>query len=214
MAGISQIFARVRLAIRRTRLGVLLMGCAYAIGLIVGMVSVHMGHQPTLAFRDRIVSKAQASSPILHYSSEGRPIVAAGLDCVGNLMGATATASAGWWAPAPFPVAIYRGWIGGIVSVDSKHRSRFRATEGGLYYALVVTLQLIAFILAGGAGVNLGLAPVPGQGPNIEALVYWAFPLRPCEMPPTCTYSLFQSLRSLPRWSFCGMSKTRRNAFP
>jgi len=158
MAGISQIFARVRLAIRRTRLGVLLMGCAYAIGLIVGIVSVHMGHQPTLAFRDRIVSKAQASSPILHYSSEGHPIVAAGLDCVGNLMGATATAAAGWWAPAPFPVAIYRGWIGGIVSVDSKHRSRFRATEGGLYYALVVTLQLIAYILAGGAGVNLGLA--------------------------------------------------------
>jgi hypothetical protein len=98
MAGISQISARVRLAIRRTRLGVLLMGCAYAIGLIVGIVSVHRGHQPTLALRDRIVSKTQASSPILHYSSEGHPIVAAGLDCVGNLMGATATAAAGWWA--------------------------------------------------------------------------------------------------------------------
>jgi hypothetical protein len=134
------------------------MGCAYAIGLIVGIVSVQMGHQPTLAFRDQIVSEAQASSPIPRYSREGHPIVAAGLDCVGNLVGATATAAAGWWAPAPLPVAIYRGWISGIVSVDSKHRSRFRETEGGLHYALVVILQLIAYILAGGAGVNLGLA--------------------------------------------------------
>jgi len=158
MAGMSQIFARVGLAIRRTRFGILLMGCAYATGLIVGIVSAHMGHRPTLAFRDRIVSDAQASSPILRHSREGHPIVAAGLDFVGNLVGATATAAAGWWAPAPLPVAIYRGWIGGIVSVDSKRRSRFRATEGGLYYALVVTLQLIAYILAGGAGVNLGLA--------------------------------------------------------
>jgi len=51
------------------------------------VASVHMEHQPTLALRDRIVSKAQASSPILHYSREGHPIVAAHLDCVGNLMG-------------------------------------------------------------------------------------------------------------------------------
>jgi hypothetical protein len=43
MAGISQITGRVRLAIRRTRLGVLWMGCAYATGLIVGLLSVHPG---------------------------------------------------------------------------------------------------------------------------------------------------------------------------
>ena len=51
--------------------------------------------------------------------------------------------------------------------MDSNHRSRFRAIEGGLYYALVVTLQLIAYTLAGGAGVNLGLArtrPRPEYG--------------------------------------------------
>ena len=54
-------------------------------------------------------------------------------------------------------------WIGGIVSVDSKHLSRFRATEGGLYNALVVTLQLIAYILAGGAGGKLGTGSYPAQ---------------------------------------------------
>jgi hypothetical protein len=154
----SQIFAHVQRAIHRARLGVLLMGCAYAIGLIVGMVSVHLGHQRSLAFRDRIVSKAQASSSILRYSSEGHPIAAAALDFGGNLLGATLTAGAGWYAPAPFPLAIYRGWIGGIVSVDRNHRSRFRTMEGGFYYGLVVALQLVGYTLSGGAGVNLGIA--------------------------------------------------------
>lgn len=158
MVRTSQIFVRVQGAIHRARLGLLLMACAYAIGLIVGLVSVHMGHQWSLAFRDRIVSKAQASSPILRFSSEGHPIAAAALDFGGNLLGATLTAGAGWYAPAPFPLAIYRGWIGGIVSVDGNHRSRFRTMEGGFYYGLVVTLQLVGYILIGGAGVNLGLA--------------------------------------------------------
>jgi hypothetical protein len=158
MMGISQVVARVQLAVYRARLGVLLTGCAYAIGLSVGMVSVHMGHRPSLAYRDRIVSQAQASSPILRYLSEGHPISAAALDFGGNLLGATLTAAAGWYAPAPFPLAIYRGWIGGVVSVDSKHGSRFRTMKGGFYYGLVLALQLAGYILLGGAGVNMGFA--------------------------------------------------------
>lgn len=158
MVKTSQILARVQRAIHRARLGVLLMGCAYAIGLIVGMVSVHIGHPWSLAFRDRIVSKAQTSSSILRYLNGGHPITAAALDFGGNLLGATLTAAAGWYAPAPFPLAIYRGWIGGIVSVDGNHRSRFRTMKGGFYYGLVVSLQLLGYTLSGGAGVNLGLA--------------------------------------------------------
>jgi len=158
MVGPTQIFARVQLAIKRARLGLLLIGCAYVTGLMVGIVSVHTGHQRSLAFRDRIVSKAQSSSPILRYADKGHPIVAAALDFGGNLLGATLTAGAGWYAPAPFPLAIYRGWIGGIVSVDGHHRSRFRTMDSGLCYGLVVVLQLVGYTLSGGAGVNLGIA--------------------------------------------------------
>jgi hypothetical protein len=158
MVGVSTIFSRVLHAVHRARLAVFLMSCAYAIGLIVGLVAVHTGHQWTLTVRDRIVSKAQASSPILRHYKEGQRMAAGALDCADNLIGATATAAAGWWAPAPFPIAIYRGWVGGIVSVDNKHRSRFRSRQSGLYYVLVLTLQLVAYTLAGGAGVNLGLA--------------------------------------------------------
>jgi len=158
MVGPTQIFARVQLAIKRARLGLLLIGCAYVTGLMVGIVSVHTGHQRSLAFRDRIVSKAQSSSPILRYADKGHPIVAAALDFGGNLLGATLTAGAGWYAPAPFPLAIYRGWIGGIVSVDGHHQSRFRTMDSGLCYGLVVVLQLVGYTLSGGAGVNLGIA--------------------------------------------------------
>jgi hypothetical protein len=135
-----------------------MMGCAYAIGLIIGLVSVHLGHPWTLSYRDRIVSNANASSPILRYLNEGHPVAAAALDFGGNLLGATLTAASGWYAPAPFPLAVYRGWIGGIVSVNSHHQSRFRTTAGGLYYGLVVAIQLAGYILCGGAGVNMGLA--------------------------------------------------------
>lgn len=73
------------------------------------------------------------------------------------MAGATATAAAGWYAPAPFPLAVYRGWIGGIVSVDDKHQSRLRGWSG-VYYFLVAGLQLAGYILSGGAGVSIGLA--------------------------------------------------------
>ncbi len=149
---------RVRLAMRRTRFALLLMASANILGLLIGAAAVHAGHGWTLGFRDRLVGKARASSPILQRYRQGRLVAAAALDCAGNVMAATATAAAGWWPPGSLAIAVYRGWIGGIVSVDGHHRSRFRADESGLYYVVVVSLQLLAYTLAGGAGLNVGLA--------------------------------------------------------
>jgi uncharacterized membrane protein SpoIIM required for sporulation len=160
MAGKSQTSGRLRLAFRRARPAIVWMACAYLGGALFGVIAVHSGHQVSLAYRDRIVSRAQTSSTILREADQGRPVAAAALDFAGNLFAATATAAAGWWAPAPFPIAVYRGWIGGIVSVDAQHHSRITATHGGIYYCLVAGLQLLGYILAGGAGVNLGLARV------------------------------------------------------
>jgi hypothetical protein len=58
----------------------------------------------------------------------------------------------------PFPLAAFRGWLGGIVSVDGNHVSRLRDGREGLYYVSVMLLQLIPYTLAGGTGVRLGLA--------------------------------------------------------
>ena len=64
----------------------------------------------------------------------------------------------------PFPVAAHRGWIGGLVSVDGAHASRFGSWREGSYFAAVVFLQLVPYILAGGAGVRLGLANLMPKG--------------------------------------------------
>ena len=58
----------------------------------------------------------------------------------------------------PYPFMAYRGWIGGIVSIDSLHMSRLAVPKEAAYYSITLTLQLIPSILAGGAGVNIGLA--------------------------------------------------------
>ena len=51
--------------------------------------------------------------------------------------------------------------------MDRNHRSRFRTWKVGVYYGLVVALQLVGYTLTGGAGVTLGLARTrPGCGYN------------------------------------------------
>ncbi len=154
-AGIA---GRIALALRRACFGILAMGLTYAIGWATGFVMVRAGNRFALNSRDRIVSNAQKSSPILKQLEQGRRVRAAALDAAGNLMGASATALAGYWAPGPFPIALYRGWIGGIVSVDQNHQSRLKRFTSGSYYLCVGVLQLLPYSLLSGAGVNLGLA--------------------------------------------------------
>ena len=58
----------------------------------------------------------------------------------------------------PYPFMAYRGWIGGIVSIDGAHVSRLKDLKEAVYYLVTLVLQLIPSILAGGIGVNLGLS--------------------------------------------------------
>lgn len=48
--------------------------------------------------------------------------------------------------------------MGGIVSVDGAHVSRLANPAEATYYLVALLLQLIPYTLAGGAGINLGLA--------------------------------------------------------
>lgn len=134
------------------------MALAQVIGLASGIVMAHSGNQFALNYRDRIIANARASSPILRHLNQGKPLRAAAGDAAGNLLAASATGAAGYWAPAALPIALFRGWIGGIVSVDDRHRSRMRTFRSGSYYVCVIVLQLLPYSLAAGAGVNMGLA--------------------------------------------------------
>jgi hypothetical protein len=86
------------------------------------------------------------------------------LDFGGNSLAALASTLAGYWAPAAYPVVLYRGWIGGIVSVDRKHHSRLKNAGERRYYLITIFLQLLPYVFAGGAGVNLGIARVRPVG--------------------------------------------------
>lgn len=157
-ARVTRVTRRIALALRRARFGILAVATTHAVGLAAGLLMVHAGNQFALNYRDKLISNVRKSSPILKQLDEGQPLAAAALDGAGNLMAASATGAAGYWAPAPFPIVLYRGWIGGIVSVNDKHQSRLRSFVSGSYYVCVGLLQLLPYSLLSGAGVNLGLA--------------------------------------------------------
>lgn len=160
----SSLPSDIQRALCRAKFGILTVGIAYVLALGMGLAMVHAGNSFALAYSDRIVANASASSSILHALDQGHPFAAAALDFGANSLGGLASTLAGYWAPAVYPVAIYRGWIGGIVSVDRRHHSRLKNASGRRYYLITVFLQLVPYILAGGAGVNLGIARVRPVG--------------------------------------------------
>ncbi len=158
-------FREVPNALRRSQLPILWMGLTYALGVITGAAMVHAHSNFALSYRDHLVGRAQTSDPAAVALNTGFPVRAAIIDFAGNLLrGAVPSTMMGLAVVMPFPWAAFRGWIGGIVSVDGEHKSRLRHGREGLYYIGVLILQLIPSSLAGGAGVRLGLAFLSPKG--------------------------------------------------
>ncbi|MGD8814996.1 MAG: stage II sporulation protein M [Anaerolineales bacterium] len=154
---LSRIVKAVGTALIRARVPILTFAATYLVAVLVGAAMVHAGSTFALETRDATVARAQSSS-ILKAYHEGSRFEAALLDFGGNLLSASANTISGLTIVVPYPIAAFRGWIVGIVSVDSHHASRLSDPKDAVYYILTVLLQLIPHSLAGGAGVNLGLA--------------------------------------------------------
>ena len=151
------IFALVARALQRAQIPILAVALIYFVSVSAGMLMVQTGNERALAYRDRIVSGAQASSSITALRQNDR-LRAALLDFGGNLYGAVVTTVAGLGVITSLPIIAYRGWIGGLVSVDGAHASRLANPHEAVYYLVTLLLQLIPYTLSGGAGVNLGWA--------------------------------------------------------
>ena len=122
--------------------------------------------------RDAIVGSAGTSS-IIQADNQGDHLRAALLDFGSNLfLGAVPTSVTGLSVIGPFPIAAYRGWVGGIVSIDGRHRSRLAVAGTAVYYIVTLVLQLGGFILTMAAGVHVGLAAWRAR--NDESLRSWA----------------------------------------
>jgi hypothetical protein len=153
-----EFLSSVAAALRRARQPILWIGLTYLLGVVAGAIMVHARSEFALSKGDQIVGQAVASDPATEALMRGLPVRAALFDFGGNLgRGAIPTTVMGLGLVFPFPVAAYRGWIGGIVAVDREHKSRLRNWREGSYYLGVLLLQLIPYSLAGGAGVRLGL---------------------------------------------------------
>lgn len=159
-------FLTIFVALRRARAPILWIGLTYMLGVVAGAVMVHAHNVSALRYRDGLVGRAYVSDPAALALKRGLPLRAALLDFAGNLgLGAVPSTIMGLAVAPPFPLAAYRGWVGGIVSVDGRHESRLRFGREGIYYIGVLLLQLIPYSLAGGTGIRLGLAVLFPKGP-------------------------------------------------
>jgi hypothetical protein len=145
-------------ALRRARWGILSVGLTYAVTVMVGIAMVHGGNTIALERRDAIVASAQGSATLLAHR-QGEHLRAALMDFMENLSrGAVTDTLTGLAVIGPYPIVAYRGWVGGIVSVDNQHKSRLSNPRSATYYLVTLILQLIPYTLAGGVGVALGVS--------------------------------------------------------
>ena len=154
------LLAAVR-AVSRARTAILTIAVTYALSVVVGAAMVHGGNEFALDYADSLVAKAQATDPSAIALQHDERLKAALFDFGANLFtGAIPNTIEGIAIIMPYPFVAFRGWAGGIVSVgtDSNHTSRLADPGERFYYLLTLVLQLIPYSLAGGAGVNLGLA--------------------------------------------------------
>jgi uncharacterized membrane protein SpoIIM required for sporulation len=146
-------------AVYRARLPILIAAFAYVVSISVGAFMVHEGNSFALNYRDKLVGDAAQHDPAAIANIQGNNIRAALLDFTGNLvMGAIPKTVAGGSIVLSYPLVLYQGWIGGIVSVRGDHTSRLNSPRPAFYYLLTLILQIVPYSLAVGAGVNAGIA--------------------------------------------------------
>jgi hypothetical protein len=118
----------------------------------------HAGNQYAVSSRDNIVGKALKSDKASINYQEGKNFSAALNDFMGNLfLGAVPQTLMGFGIVIPYFFVLKQGWVGGIVSIDSEHKSRFKNFKSTFYYFLVLLLQFIPYSLAIGAGIKCGV---------------------------------------------------------
>jgi hypothetical protein len=119
---------------------------------------VHSGNDFALTCRDKIVGKALATDQASVNYQAGNKFKAALIDFNANLFfGAGIQTLLGAGIVFPYFTTFAQGWIGGIVTVDANHKSRFSNWRSTLYFIIVFLLQTISYSLCISAGVKLGV---------------------------------------------------------
>lgn len=145
--------------ISRARFPILTIGGVYVVSILVGIIMVHSGNPFALNYRDKLVSDAAQRDPAAIANNQGHILRAALFDFAGNLLiGSVPQSIMGMGIIFPYPWVAYQGWVGGIVSVRGDHTSRLNNLHSAVYYLLTLILQITAYSLTVGAGVNVGVS--------------------------------------------------------
>jgi hypothetical protein len=146
-------------ALARAWLPITLVLVVHAGAIVVGAVMVRAGNAFALRTRDALVSRAHREDPASLALAGDHRLEAAAWDFGRNLGLAVIPATVGGLAIViPYGTAAWRGWVGGIVSVDRQRVSRLADPHERTYYLITLLLQVVPYSLAAGAGVALGFA--------------------------------------------------------
>lgn len=155
----ASIWKKIKMALYNSRKQTIGVALIYVFSVTTGIYMAHAKNRFALDFADKLVAKAQRNDNAAIAYREGNYFKAAIIDFGQNLfLGSIPQTLTGLTIISPFGFAAFRGWVGGIVSVDNQHNSRLRNTKKALYYFITLILQLIPYSLAGGIGVKLGLS--------------------------------------------------------
>ncbi len=159
MKNLASFISLIGTSVKRARIPILTIALLYLVSVSVGIFMVTARVQFALGIRDQIVGQAYAGTdPTINALQSGNRLQASLSDFSRNLIfGAVPDTVGGLGVIFPYFVTAYRGWVGGIVSVDQSHISRLAQPSEAVYYLVTLILQLIPYSLAGGAGVQLGL---------------------------------------------------------
>jgi len=147
------------LAVSNAKYPILSMAVVYLVSVSTGILMAHSQNDFALKYRDRLVAKAQKSDRAAIAYRNGNLFKAATIDFGENLViGAIPGTLTGLTIIPPYGFAAFRGWVGGIVSVDKQHKTRLTNAKHSLYYFITLLFQLIPYSLAGGIGIKLGLS--------------------------------------------------------
>ncbi len=151
--------AEIRAALKRSEKAINSVALTYGVSLLIGVIMVSEGNSFALVYRDNLVNSARSGDPALIAYDRGQRFEAALIDFSRNLaLGGVPSTLSGLGVILAYPIVAYRGWVGGIVSVNDQHVSRLATPYGAFYYFLTVFLQLVPYSIAGGVGVKMGVA--------------------------------------------------------
>jgi hypothetical protein len=190
-------------ALHRARRGILVIALTYAISLSIGIFMAQNGSSFALSYRDSLVARAHRNDPASRADDAGQHLRAAAIDFSRNLfMAAIPETIGGLTLVVPIGLAGYRGWVGGIVSVDRRHQSRLGQLWPATYYLVTLMLQLAGFTLADGGGLHLGWAGLRGRGPFVGPS--WFRLSRPASVDVARLYAMVVPLFAIGSlWEFC-----------